>query len=640
MLFMAGKGGSSCLDLLIWKSNFVRQKHAQITVFIIIAIVMIAGIAGYFLLKGQTQPEIPADFKQVEDYYLSCIKYHTEAGISMLEESGGYIYLPEFVPGSGYMPGSSQLNFLGAPIPYWYYVSGNNLVREQIPSRNDMEEQLNRYLEENLRCDFSDFESRGFLIDAGSDAGKIKANVNIASDRVSVDVRTNLKISLEDRSALISGHKQEVLSNLGRFYSSALKIYNAEKEKMFLENYALDVMYLYAPVDGVELTCSPKIWMLDNVKDELKSALEANTIMLLDKGNSQISAKRKYFDVGVGTGDNVRFMYSKSWPTKIETQDKDGVLLAEPVGNQPGMGILGFCYVPYHFVYDIVYPVLIQVYDDNEIFQFPVSVIIQGNKARNALPGTYIGEREAEICKYKNADVSVYTYNTNLDSVEAEIDFKCFNERCSIGKTKLQGASAVLNGKFPQCVNGFILAKAEGYEIKKHQISTNTESTANIILDKLYDIDLSLKINGRDIKDMAVISFDSDDTGTLIAWPEQKKVKLTEGLYNVSVYVYSNASIFIPGTKTQKCVDVPKPGIFGFFGANEEKCFDLEIPSQTLSNVIIGGGQAEQYITETELQKGRAEISASSLPIPKSIEDLQKNYEALEGKKVYMDFKS
>ena len=48
------------------------------------------------------------------------------------------------------MPFSSQLNFLGDFIPYWYYVSGNNIQKEQMPSKNDMEEQLEEFIEEKI----------------------------------------------------------------------------------------------------------------------------------------------------------------------------------------------------------------------------------------------------------------------------------------------------------------------------------------------------------------------------------------------------------------------------------------------------------------------------------------------------------
>ena len=146
-------------------------------------------------------------------------------------------------------------------------------------------------------------------------------------------------------------------------------------------------------------------------------------------------------------------------------------------------------------------------------------------------------------------------------------------------------------------------------------------------------------LDGKDSDDLVLIYFESEDTSATLAWPEQRSIELSEGFYNISVYVYRNQSIYIPATKTQKCVETASPGILGIFGATTEQCFDLEIPGQTLSNVIIGGGRASQYITESELELGRAEIEAESLPLPRSIEDLQNNYNLLEGKTVYVDFK-
>jgi hypothetical protein len=611
-----------------------KRKKGQLTVFIVLAVFIVAGIGTYFLLKNRISIEkVPASLKPVEEYFLSCIEDYAGAGISLLGEQAGYIYLPAFEPGSEYMPSSNQLNFLGSPIPYWYYVSNNNFVKEQVPSKSEMEKQLEKYLEENLACDFSGFRERGFAVSLG----KIEADAKILENKVGVELKADLDVGFDDQTYVFTKHKKEIGSKLGKFYDSALKIYNKEKQEAFLENYALDALYLYAPVTGVELSCSPKIWMKKKVDDVLKEALEENVIMLRKGG---YSGKMKYFNVNVPSNEEVQFLYSKDWPTKIEVQpEKQGLLLSEPVGNQPGLGILGFCYVPYHFVYNLVYPVLIQIYDSQEIFQFPVVVVINGNKPREALHGVYVGEKEPELCKYKNTEIKVYTYNTNLEPVEADISFKCFNEKCRIGKTKVEGEDALLVEKFPQCINGFVLAKADGYEEGKEMISTNKEGEASIILDKLYNISINLKINDRETDDLAVISFESEDTSVTGAWPEQKSLSLSEGSYNISVFIYRNSSIYLQETKMQKCVEMPQPGLLGVLGFNTEKCFDLTIPSQTLSNVVVGGGKAQQYITETELQKGKVEILAESLPLPISLEQLQKNYELLEAKKVYLEFK-
>ncbi len=594
------------------------SRRGQLTIFIIIAIVIVAGVAAYLILRNQPSSKtIPERFKQVEEYFLQCIEENAKMAIGAMGEQAGYIYLPEFSPGSDYMPTSNMLNFLGTPVPYWYYISGNNLVKEQVPSKQEMEEQLSRYLGENLYCDFSYYSKSGYDVSLGEK----KVDVVISDKNVKINLDADLNLGYEDSSYIINRHEVIVSSNFGKNYNLARDILAKEKSENFLENYALDTLHLNAPVDNVELSCSPKVWAMPKVRDDLKKALEANTIML--------NTDAKYFNLELG--ENVRFLYSKDWPAKIETGEE--VLVAEPVGNQPGLGILGFCYVPYHFVYDIVYPTLVQIYDGRELFQFPVAVIIRGNQPRAADGSLY--REESEICSVKNSEIEVTTYNTNLELIDADISFKCFNEKCDIGKTT-QGK---IIANFPKCINGFILAKGEGYELKKLQASTNNPSSYNIILDRLYNLSVDLRANGKQVSDLAIVNFLSEDTTKTIAWPEMAQIELTEGLYNISVYIYKNSSISIPGTTEEKCVQSAKPGLLGLFGATEEKCFTLEIPNQIVSNIISGGGSSQQYVSETELQRGHMEIQAELIETPTSLEQLQNNFNLIEDKNVYLEFK-
>ena len=72
---------------------------------------------------------------------MSCLEEEALLGISVLGSQGGYIDIPAFEPGSQYAPFSNQLDFLGNPIPYWYYVSSNGVQKEQVPKKSDMEKQ-------------------------------------------------------------------------------------------------------------------------------------------------------------------------------------------------------------------------------------------------------------------------------------------------------------------------------------------------------------------------------------------------------------------------------------------------------------------------------------------------------------------
>jgi hypothetical protein len=552
----------------------------------------------------------------------------------ILGEQGGYIENPEFSPGSEYMPFSSQLDFLGLGVPYWYYISGNNIINEQIPSKAKMQEQLNDYLEERVNeCNFESFEEQGFII------GFNEADVSsvVKDQSIALQVKQDLSISFGDVTWRKTSHSVEVRSQLGKFYDLSKKIYFNNKENMFLEKYGIDILRLYAPVDGSEIGCSPKVWFVDEIKEELIMALESNVPTVKIKGDyyNLKNKNNKYFvqDIGQDVDVNVNFMYFREWPMKLEIwPSEDNILIAEPVGLEEGMGLLGFCYTPYHFVYDFAYPVLIQLYSGNEMFQFPVVVMIEKNNPREALNIEGLPNVVPGLCIHKNTEMTVYTYNTNLEPVQADIKFKCFDTTCSIGETNLGNNDAILTADFPQCINGYIVASSEGYKTKKYLMSSVETDTAIVILDKKYKLDLEVQKQGSEIgDDYSVITFTKGNQIQTVAYPDVKEIELTEGQYEIKSYVYTDSEIKLQGQSQEKCVDTPKSGIAGIFGLTEEKCFTLEIPDQLVSFAVSGGGKQNYYIAESELQdSNKLIINTESFGKPSKIEDLQINYNNVE----------
>ena len=608
------------------------SKRGQITIFIILAIVIVAGIFAYSYFSGDFPKRIPLEFRPVYDYYLSCLEDSSREGINLLGEQGGYIGVPEFESGSSYSPTSSQLSFFGQPVPYWIYLSGNNLLKEQVPTKNEMEIQLAGYVEERVDfCDFTDFELTGF--DVYIDDGAASAKIN----DLDVDLKINNKITVfkGNSSIVVDNHKIKIRSKLGKFYGLAREVYEFEKSNTFLENYALDVMRLYAPVDGIEISCAPKLFIKDEIREDITEGLVANIASLKLNGEyyDLSSKERNYFvtDIGIDVDENINFMYFSDWPTRIEIYGDE---VASPVGIQEGLSALGFCYVPYHFVYDINFPVLIQFYDNEEIFQFPISVIIDKSQARQSLPTIFGTSIESKVCEFKNQEVEIKTYDVDLNPVEAQISFKCLDAVCQIGETSRVGEVSILNAGIPQCVNGFIIARAEGFNEIKYQISTNEIDFANIILDKKYGLDLDL----GEVK-QAIINFNSKDYSRTVLYPETDSIELIEGYYNISVVVYDNSSLVFPEIKERKCVDVPDKGLSGFFGGQTEKCFDYLLPETRIDYAVVGGGKTSEYLTVFQLEDSEEiNINVPLFGLPESLEDLQANSLAAEDELIYLEF--
>jgi len=604
------------------------SKKGQVAVYVIIAIVIVAGILVFYAFREQIfAKQIPAELQPVFDYYASCIEDEAAAAISLAGSQGGHVDPGVYIPGSDYAPFSSQLNFLGFPVPYWFYISGNGLVKESIPTKSEMANEISTYIEQrlNAECNLDEFYDRGFLVNLS--APSVKTTIQDAS--VAVDVSYNFVVSKGDSSARKTSESVEVASNFGKMYNTAISIYNKEKGDAFLENYSVDVLRTYAPVDGVEISCSGKIWKTREVVDELKSGLEANVAAIKFSGDyyTPQSTEDSYFIVDLPVDEQIGLIYSRSWPTKIEIVGADNeLMIAQPVGTQRGMGVMGFCYAPYHFVYDVSYPVMVQIFDGVEIFQFPVVVVIDNNLPRQGIYSEIpIEDTTSNVCNYRTQDLEVNVYDNTLNKVDANLSYTCFDQKCDLGST-IEGT---FRGLAPACGNGYLIANADGYSESRQLLSTNEESFADVILDRTYDVSVDLNVGGKPLDGTAIVSFAGTETAT-IALPDSEKITLSEGFYNVTVFVYGNTSLTIPASTKVQCMEVTKTGIAGLFGATEEKCFDIALPETKIDSALIGGGKGEMYILPSDLEGGKITLDVDSLPLPKSLDDLAANYDLFD----------
>ncbi len=622
--------------------SMIKRKLGQVTIYVIIAIVLVVGIVLFFVLRNNLlgTEAIPQEVKEVYDYYQGCIRLETENAIQLAGSQGGRIDVADYVPGSDYAPFSSQLNFLGFPVPYWYYISGNGVIKEQVPSKSDIERELAVFIEEGLsECNFENFVIRGFVIERD----EAEVNVIINENTVDVNVHSPLSVQREDKGHTKSTFAETVDTKLGKFYDLALEIYSKEKRDSFLEYYAADVLYLNAPVDGVEIQCGPLLWNTPGVMNDIRAGLEQNFATIKFRGNyySLSNKTKEYFVVDHDVDEAVNVMYSKQWPTKIEINGEgvdEVVMMAEPVGTQEGMGAMGFCYVPYHFVYDVSFPALIQIYDENEMFQFPVVVVIDNNVPRQALVSElpYEDTSEEDICSKKTEEVEINLYDVNLNEVNGNITFECFDQRCRLGET----TDGTLRSLAPACLNGYVSVRAEGYTDKKELFSTNKDKFIDVILDREYELNVSALMDGSKLDKTTIVSFmRTDGVSYTLAFPQQKTITLSEGNYEVSAHVYGNSSITIPASSKTECVDVPKEGLLGLFGSTKEKCFDINMPETKIETALIGGGKTSTYILESDLRKKELIIRVQSLPPPRSIDQLANNFELFEGRRIDLEFR-
>jgi len=615
----------------------------QITLFVIIGILIIslAGTVYYFRdeISGRsasseqaTLNSVAKELRPVESYFLDCLKLNARNALDTAGSQAGYIDLPADEPSSDYMPFSNKLDFLGMKIPYWWYISGNNIVMSNVPKQSDIEKNIKSYIEKNIGdCSLNSFFASGFDI---SEDNKTTASVFIRDNYVDFEISKKISISINDAKATVEKHKFRIPISLGKMYKNALAVYDAEQKGLFLENYSVDVMALYAPLSGFELSCAPKFWNEQDVSNQIKNALEANIAFLKLKGNYYNLAKseNKYFvqDIPSESGILVNFLYNKNWPSKIEiVPSENNIMKASPVGEQAGIGALGFCIVPYHFVYTMAYPVLIQFYDakENYIFQFPVVVSVLNNKPRGAEFSSALTE-ENEICNRKIQTQTVNVMDINNNPVEAKISFKCLDTICEMGNAEFSKYGSTLITEFPQCVNGLIIAEANSYAISKQTISTNEAGIINMIMEPLHELNVDVA-EAENTK--VVIIANTNNYAETLTWPEQTKIKLKQGEYSVKMWLLKNGTFKLASQQTEQCIKVPAGGMAGLLGQEQEQCFDLSVPEIDLEELPVGGAEFNWTVTDDELlSSDKITFYPNTWSIPKTQEELIQSYSTIE----------
>lgn len=615
------------------------KTKGQVAVFVIIAIILVAGIITYVLVRNsQDSLSIPVELRPVFDYYQSCIEAEGQTAISLASIQGGRLNIGEYAPGTEWAPFSSHLNFLGSPIPYWYYVSGNGVIKENVPQKSEIEEEISEFVIEGLaNCDFESFYVQGFNITREEP----QAQTLISEEETTIRVTSTLRVTKGEQTATKTVHTTQINSKFGKFLNLGKEIYEQQKSEALFEKYAVDTLYSYAPVDGVEIQCAPKVWATQNIINDIKAGLEANMQTIKFNGDYYTinRQEREYFVIDQSVDEAINVLYSQNWPTKIEITGEgvdDQIIIAEGLGTQEGLGAMGFCYIPYHFVYDVSFPVLVQIYNNDELFQFPIVAIIDNNVAREAdLTALPEDEEEFDLCEFRTENIEVNLYDNQLNPVNGNVSYECFNQRCRLGQT--QGGQLQTNA--PACVNGYVHVRAPGFAEERYLFSSNEEQYADIILEKEYDLDVELRTGSQAVEGTAIMTFTRDDGKVYsIAYPTQETIKLSEGNYEVKVYVYGDSSITIPASSKTQCAEVPRGGLLGFFGQTAEECFEVEIPEQKLDYALIGGGQSQIYILGDWLENGKMAVNVDKFPAPNSLERLQQNFELFETKGVDVRF--
>ena len=637
------------------------SKRGQVTIYAILGVlILVTAISGYLardyisravLRRGLEESVIvPEKIRPINSFVVSCLKETAEKGINLIGQQGGYAIIPrDPYPSTQLNLVSNALTVFGNNnIAYWFYEAPNKVQSLQVPTESSMEQQLASYVENNIfDClnsfeDFPEYEIK---------RGDLKANTILNENNAEVSINYPLEIKIGDFEFDMDKFSGTIQSPLLELYESAGTIFDYLNSENILEKKTITMLVTYdeLPFSGDSTECIPPFWIMENVERDFKRILFHN-IGALKVGNTNFELsndENEYFILNSGLNDNdldVNFLYSENWPLYLDVLPREGNVLkaqsvTEKLGPLRGLAESFVCLSNYHFIYDVKYPVLIILNKDGYTFQFAMHVVIDNNEPRER---TVIAESvegfDRRICETRKNEITVLTKDiNNRDLIDVDINYKCINSQCEIGKSGFVNGEAGLTANYPQCFNGALIGTKEGYHQAKQIISTLESSTTTLFLEPYKDVNADVqieragsgKINDEEEVYIQLVENDKGHSQTIL-YPGQNKIKLIPGNYHAVIYLISNfpEGLDLAEQNIQTCVDVPKGGVISAIVQDtEKKCVTTTIPATTVDKIISGYTEFDFAISQSDLSKNNMLVHVPFIGKPKTLSELSRAFE-------------
>ncbi|MBI2653999.1 hypothetical protein HYX02_04265 [Candidatus Woesearchaeota archaeon] len=428
--------------------------------------------------------------------------------------SGGYVKVPNEIS-SNPRAHFTSLPGIGFNIPYWWHDG-----IEAVPTEAFINQQLRNHIKSELGNCINKFEPFAGRFEINELKEPI-VDVQFNENDVSVSLRYPLEVISKDGSfkALLEKFRYIVPVRFKKVYNLAKLIMERENIDYFLEKRTIDLYSIdrEIPTTDIEATCNAKVWRLSNIREKLKTLLRVNLPYIRVRGtdynpnlyvpnpNGKSIYSDTYFqqhfvwEISPNAekdykNTKVAFSY-ENWPIKVYARPSENGILKS--NAQKGTDMLSFlCLHIWHFTYDIEYPVLAAILDEETDnngqyqFNFAFKVSIDHNQPSRANKGTELFETTAdlsseEFCNDAQNEITIFTVNnaTGEDINDVNLTFVCGRFYCNLGATDWLsfGAAAGTTKKLPYCINGIVKGARQGFAEAQSYIQTDVDGRSYVL---------------------------------------------------------------------------------------------------------------------------------------------------------------
>ncbi len=462
------------------------NKRAQITAIIIIGIVFLISVIlivyYYNSTKEKTTEQeaekitkVPEWAKPVNENIKNCMEKVSLDGFKKIGEHGGYIDIKDAeLSGKKFSlnenPTESDAVKLSKKdndgIAYWWYMEGSNkcadcYMNSMMPSLNEIEQQMNRYIRQQLRVcinDFQDFRKEGYNFETKD----ITAATSIALDDVSISVNYPVTIKKDASAIELSDFYINLDLKFREIYELAASITANEMENQYLEKILTDLIVAYSstsradipPIAWIDRSYHTTTWNEKDVENKLKRNILGGNMLFIQINNTKdakpviantLLGKKIYSKMFLDflpkkyESETVNFIYNPSWGIYVDvTPSKKDILGPSTEKINFWLNIMPPKQTNYYeFFYDVSFPVVIMIRDHSSLkskgengytFMFALEGNIRDNK--NLLEWN---QGKGTIGEWDYSKIAVSMKNTKTEMSV------CINESANQWKCLLTG---------------------------------------------------------------------------------------------------------------------------------------------------------------------------------------------------------
>ena len=176
------------------------DKRGQVTLFIIIAVLVVAMVLVIFFIRRPVASEIPLELRPVEEYAQDCVEQASEEALLLAGQRAGYVQLQPV-----HFSRETEANYL-----YFYAPA--------MISMDQMDSEISSYVDSRLgQCDFSglDFDIR---------AGEPRTETMISDNMTLIEVEWPITIERAELKATLEQFSAEFPISLGLLHGFASDI--------------------------------------------------------------------------------------------------------------------------------------------------------------------------------------------------------------------------------------------------------------------------------------------------------------------------------------------------------------------------------------------------------------------------------